>query len=339
MQAVRIDNGATLGQYLYDPFGRRVRKVTASGTLYFHYDDTGLLAEYDQSGNLISEYQYKPGSTWMTNPLFKRDGATGKVHYYYNSHLGQPLKLFDKSGKVTWAARSQAFGGASVVVNEVENNLRFPGQYEDGESGLFYNRYRYYAPEIGVYLREDPEGIYAGLNYYVYADGNSISFIDPYGLTAGVAVLGGVGSGGTGAAMAAFGTVGAAIAAGAAVGVTAGMLLNAGFESIAGESIGLWVYAVAHGELTERQRQQKDLEHKRYHQQCDKKPPGGLDPCQEAKWKYDNAKKCYDLRSAWEKRWGSEATRSRHAGQLAEVKRRMANAAEDIKKNCNKECS
>ncbi|MCB1838379.1 MAG: RHS domain-containing protein, partial [Alcanivoracaceae bacterium] len=50
----------------------------------------------------------------MTNPLFKRDGATGKVHYYYNSHLGQPLKLFDKAGKITWAARSQAFGQTTV---------------------------------------------------------------------------------------------------------------------------------------------------------------------------------------------------------------------------------
>jgi len=76
--------------------------------VYFHYDDTGLLAEYDASGQLISEYQYQPGNHWMTHPLFKRDGATGKVHYYYNSHLGQPLKLFDKAGRTTWSARSQA---------------------------------------------------------------------------------------------------------------------------------------------------------------------------------------------------------------------------------------
>lgn len=42
--------------------------------MYFHYDDTGLLAEYDASGQLISEYQYQPGNHWMTHPLFKRDG-------------------------------------------------------------------------------------------------------------------------------------------------------------------------------------------------------------------------------------------------------------------------
>jgi RHS repeat-associated protein len=150
--------------------------------VYFHYDDTGLLAEYDASGQLISEYQYQPGNHWMTHPLFKRDGATGKVHYYYNSHLGQPLKLFDKAGRTTWSARSQAFGKVDVVVNETENPLRFPGQYEDGETGLYYNYHRYYDPETGRYLRSDPMGISAGLNSYVYGGSNPLSGIDPLGL-------------------------------------------------------------------------------------------------------------------------------------------------------------
>jgi RHS repeat-associated protein len=158
MSAVKRD-GVTLGSYQYDPFGRRVKKVTSAGAVYFHYDDTGLLAEYDASGQLISEYQYQSGNHWMTHPLFKRDGATGKVHYYYNSHLGQPLKLFDKAGRTTWSARSQAFGKVDVVVNETDNPLRFPGQYEDGETGLYYNYHRYYDPETGRYLRSDPLSI------------------------------------------------------------------------------------------------------------------------------------------------------------------------------------
>lgn len=118
----------------------------------------------------------------MTNPLFKRDGATGKAHYYYNSHLGQPLKLFDKAGKITWAARSQAFGQTTVFVNETENNLRFPGQYEDGETGLFYNHHRYYDPATGLYIQEDPMGIAAGLNWYAYGFNNPLHWVDPLGL-------------------------------------------------------------------------------------------------------------------------------------------------------------
>lgn len=118
----------------------------------------------------------------MTNPLFKRDGATGKVHYYYNSHFGQPLKLFDKAGKITWAARSQAFGQTTVFVNETQNNLRFPGQYEDGETGLFYNHHRYYDPTTGLYIQEDPMGIAAGLNWYAYGFNNPLHWVDPLGL-------------------------------------------------------------------------------------------------------------------------------------------------------------
>ena len=179
-----IDGGATLGQYTYDPFGRRLSKTVNGVTTWFHYNDTGLLAEYSASGQLLSEYQYRPGSTWMTNPLFKRDGATGKVHYYYNSHLGQPLKLFDKAGKITWAARSQAFGQTTVFVNETENNLRFPGQYEDGETGLYYNFHRYYDPATGRYLRSDPAGLSGGLNPYLYVSSSPLELIDPLGLWA-----------------------------------------------------------------------------------------------------------------------------------------------------------
>jgi len=198
MKAVKKD-GVTLGSYTYDPFGRRVSKATGSGTVYFHYDDTGLLAEYDASGQLLNEYQYTPGSTWMTNPLFKRD-STGKVHYYYNSHLGQPLKLFDKAGKVTWAARSQAFGETEVVVAETENVLRFPGQYWDGETGLHYNFYRYYLPEAGRYIQSDPIGVSGGLNFYVYVNSSPVHFVDP---TGEVAVIGGAASVAAGMALAA----------------------------------------------------------------------------------------------------------------------------------------
>ncbi|MFN3715059.1 MAG: RHS repeat domain-containing protein [Alcanivoracaceae bacterium] len=178
-------NGTTpLGQYRYDPFGRRVRKVSQSETLYFHYDDTGLLAEYDAQGNLVREYQYTPGSTWMTKPLFLRDVQTGKVHYYYNSHLGQPLKLFDRQGRTTWEARSQAFGELLVVVEEVENRLRFPGQYFDGETGLYHNYHRDYGAGTGRYFQRDPLGIYGEFSFFNYARSNPLTYVDWLGLRA-----------------------------------------------------------------------------------------------------------------------------------------------------------
>ncbi len=151
---VERGDGLVIATYHYDPFGRRLWKEVGGIRTYFLYADEGLIGEYDANGNAIKTYGYAPGSSWTTDPLYLKVGS--QTYWYQNDHLGTPQKLIDTSGRVVWSATYDAFGAAQIAISEVENNLRFPGQYYDAETGFHYNWNRYYDPATGRYLSADP---------------------------------------------------------------------------------------------------------------------------------------------------------------------------------------
>ena len=119
-----------------------------------------LIAEVDDSGNIVYEYVYLNGER-----LAAVD-AEGAVFFYINDHLGTPQKVVDSSGTLVWDADYMPFGEVAVNVESVGNQFRFPGQYYDAETGLHYNYHRYYELRIGRYIRIDPIGIEGGINLY-----------------------------------------------------------------------------------------------------------------------------------------------------------------------------
>jgi len=174
------DSGTLIAEYSYDPFGRRLSKETDKGKTYFIYSDEGLAGETDSSGNIKRTYLFKPGSQWGTDPVILTQN--NKVYFYHNDHLGTPKNITSKSGKVVWKAKYSSFGKADIVISDIENNLRFPGQYFDEETGYHYNWHRYYDPGVGRYLRVDPIGFGGGVNLYGYVLNDPINNIDPLGL-------------------------------------------------------------------------------------------------------------------------------------------------------------
>ncbi len=174
----RVENetGSVIAEYYYDPMGRRLWKDTAGIRTYFHYSDEGLIGEYDADGIEIMSYGYKPDSEWTTDPLFIK--KNGEYYFYVNDHLGTPMQMVDSSGNIAWSAYYSSFGNVETDPSStVENNLRFAGQYYDKETGMHYNRYRYYDSYIGRYLTPKPIGC-DGDNSFVYVGNNPLRFID-----------------------------------------------------------------------------------------------------------------------------------------------------------------
>ncbi|MCS0582997.1 RHS domain-containing protein [Massilia pinisoli] len=110
-----------------------------------------------------------------------------EIAFYQCDHLGTPQELTDWEGKVAWSAQYRAWGQGKEAISEaarkagMRNPIRFQGQYFDEETGLHYNRYRYYDPDCARYITTDPIGLLGGMNAYQYAP-NPTSWIDPLGL-------------------------------------------------------------------------------------------------------------------------------------------------------------
>ncbi|MCU0092451.1 DUF6531 domain-containing protein [Pseudomonas koreensis] len=172
--------GGSTASYKYDAFGRRIEKTVDGHTTEFLWQGERLIAE--SGDNRYRTYIYEPGSF---RPLAMLDGEGPRKatpFYYLLDHLGTPQELTDYSGEIMWSAKYRAYGNlAALDVSEIDNPLRFQGQYFDAETGLHYNRHRYYNPGTGRFLTPDPIKLAGGLNNYQYAP-NPTGWVDPLGL-------------------------------------------------------------------------------------------------------------------------------------------------------------
>lgn len=133
----------------------------------------------------------------------KHPRPEAEVLYFHTDHLGTPRELTDREGRIVWSARYRAWGATLAIeqpllpelrrvgnavqetwqeqTDPVVQNLRFQGQYFDAETGLHYNRFRYYDPDCGRFVSQDPIGLEGGVNLYQYAP-NPVGWVDPLGL-------------------------------------------------------------------------------------------------------------------------------------------------------------
>lgn len=164
-------------EYKYDAFGRRFEKKGPNHTIRFVWDGDVLVHEIKEEDDQWTGWIF---SLSDFTPLAKTEGWA--FYSVITDHLGTPQEMIDTRGRIVWRHHRRAYGGElASETSGAENPIRFQGQYYDAESGLCYNRFRYYDPECGRFIQQDPIGLVGSNNLYHYAP-NPTAWLDPFGL-------------------------------------------------------------------------------------------------------------------------------------------------------------
>ena len=180
-------------EYAYDPFGRRLSKErkdklawtsTEPKRTHFVWDGTRLLQEYTYKGSYTYIYtdqdSYEPLAQIFDNA---KDGKQ-YIAYFHTDQIGIPREMTDIHGNLLWYGEYTAWGRLKKderVYKNAHQPFRLQNQYYDEETGLHYNLMRYYEPEAGRFVNQDPIGLWGGENLYSFAP-NVATWTDTLGL-------------------------------------------------------------------------------------------------------------------------------------------------------------
>jgi RHS repeat-associated protein len=168
--------------FVYDALGRRIDKVHRQATertqvrrTQYFWSGDDLLAE--RTGNSITEYA-------MRGSIAEALWEDGKIRHVVSSQQGTPQELIDENGRIVWHGSFDDWGKLVSEEGEADCRLRLPGQLFDEETGLHYNRSRYFSPDTGQFVSPDPIAFAGGIHFFRFAP-NAVGWIDPLGLECG----------------------------------------------------------------------------------------------------------------------------------------------------------
>ena len=178
-QLTQVWDGATkILDLAYDAFGRRVRKTAGTVSQYYVHEGAQVILDLNGSSAVTAEYGYYPHSGHLfliksgaSTKVAITDPQLGTLRGWVNANGVDSVRVFADSAKGVWGATD-----TSVV------RFRLAGAEYDQETGLYYMRARYYDPQLGRFLSEDPIGIEGGLNLYAYVGDDPVNGSDPTGL-------------------------------------------------------------------------------------------------------------------------------------------------------------
>ena len=181
LRVVRPDSKEV--SFAYDALGRRTEKTYEGVTTHFVWDGNVPLHEWQE---VAADARKADVTTWLFEqntfiPAAKL-AANGESFSIVSDYLGTPMQAYDKKGNKVWEQELDIYGRQRKRPSAFIP-FKYQGQYEDAETGLYYNRFRYYDPNAGSYISQDPIGLAGGsLILYMYVS-NSNNLIDPFGLS------------------------------------------------------------------------------------------------------------------------------------------------------------
>ena len=196
-----------LWEYRHDASGRRTEKRCDRKKIRFTYlwdgDSIAEIREY-RDDKLYSVRHLVFNGFELISQQFSRERQAHpsvapqwvtRTNHAVSDLTGRPLMLFNSEGKTVWRPGQTSLWGLALSLPadtgypdprgeldpEANPGLLYAGQWQDVESGLCYNRFRYYEPESGMYLVSDPLGLQGGEQTYRYVP-NPCGYVDPLGL-------------------------------------------------------------------------------------------------------------------------------------------------------------
>jgi RHS repeat-associated protein len=174
--AVPGTNGGTT-TFRYDPFGRRIQKSGPLGTTNYLYDGLNLLEEVNNSSIVLARYT----NTWkIDEPLAMSRGGT--TSYYEADGLDSISSLSNSGGASSNTYTYDSSGNLVASTGGLINPFQFTGREFDPETSLYEYRSRYYAPQLGRFISEDPIRFGGGNDFYAYVGNSPVNWVDPQGL-------------------------------------------------------------------------------------------------------------------------------------------------------------
>jgi RHS repeat-associated protein len=178
---VTLPNG-TVVNYKYDALGRRIQRNTSTGDdERYVYDGQNIVQDLNSSSSVVASYLSGPG---FDNHVRQTNATTG-VSYFLTDQLGSTVGLTDSSANLVEQISYDSFGNH---VASSRTRYTYTGRERDADTGLMYYRARFYDPQTGRFISEDPLGFGGGdINLYGYVWQSPLRFRDPLGLDGGLA--------------------------------------------------------------------------------------------------------------------------------------------------------